>query len=145
MVIFSKISLSSEEEMPPRVNWHAPKSLISFEVKPLFINVVFLRHQCNPLRSRCTGDALSLPRVFYKPVEWTSEQISRPGRSLNEIRKQSLALWYILILYTEGCKKIKNGKPKLASERPSARRRDFAQPIAYLFTHLSTQMPVTIC
>ena len=38
---------------------------------------------------------------------------------------------------TEGCKKIKNRKPKLASERPSAHGRDFAHPIAYLFTHLS--------
>ena len=35
-------------------------------------------------------------------------------------------------------KNIKNRKPKFASERPSARGRDFAQPIAYLFTHLST-------
>ena len=38
---------------------------------------------------------------------------------------------------TELCKKIKNRKPDLASERPSARGRDFAQPIAYLFTHQS--------
>ena len=37
---------------------------------------------------------------------------------------------------TEGYKKIKNRKPKLASERMSARGRDFAQRIAYLFLHI---------
>ena len=39
---------------------------------------------------------------------------------------------------TEGCKNIKNRNPNLASARPSARGRDFTQPIAYIFTHLST-------
>ena len=39
---------------------------------------------------------------------------------------------------TEGCKEIKNRKRNLASERLSARARDFTQPIAYIFTHLST-------
>ena len=38
---------------------------------------------------------------------------------------------------TEGCKNIKNRKPNLASVCPSARGRDFTQPIAYIFTHLS--------
>ena len=43
---------------------------------------------------------------------------------------------------TEGCKRIKKRKPNLMSERPSARGHDFAQPIAYLFTHLSILMGI---
>ena len=42
-----------------------------------------------------------------------------------------------------GCKKIKNRKPNLASERLSACGRGFTQPIAYNFTHLSSQY--TVC
>ena len=42
---------------------------------------------------------------------------------------------------TEGCKEIKNRKRNLASERLSARARDFTQPIAYIYTHLSLCSP----
>ena len=48
------------------------------------------------------------------------------------------------VISTEGCKIIKNRKPNIASELPSARGRRFAQPIAYQFTHLSRYLDCVI-